>query len=306
MNKPVTKNVAASVRDRLLARAREQKEDFQYLLIRYANERFLYRLGNSTHRDRFVLKGATLFTLWAGEPHRPTKDLDFLSFGNNSVDEAVATFREICAVPVEDDGFSFPSELVTGEERREDEEYPGLRMHVTARLGSARIPLLIDLGFGDAVTPNPLEDELPTLLAFPKPRLRVYPRETVVAEKLEAAVRLGIANSRMKDFYDLQYLASNFPFEGSALVDAIVATFRRRGTALPMGIPLAISDEFTTDVGKQTQWNTFLRKSKLGRAELQDVGVELRRFLLPPLEAARERRLFTATWHPTGPWGSTE
>ncbi len=304
MNKPV-RNLAASVHNRLVARARERREDAGFLLTRYANERFLYRLSLSPHRDQFVLKGATLFTIWQDAPHRPTRDMDFLGCGDASVQHALSVFRDICQVPVEDDGLVFPPERVAAAERREDEVYGGLHVDVVALMGSAVIPLQIDIGFGDAITPAPEESELPVLLDFPRPRIWVYPRETVVAEKLEAAVSLGLTNSRMKDFYDLWYLATNFTFEGPPVAAAITATFARRGTSLPAGLPLALSEEFAADTGKQAQWNAFLRRGKLGDSvglPLSNVVMMLRGFLLPPMEAVRARNEFSSLWSPAGPW----
>lgn len=247
---PSPRNLAQSVRDRLVNYARASGEESMRVLIRYTNERFLYRLSRSPHQARFILKGATLFTVWADAPHRPTRDVDFLATGDPSAQGIVTTFRAICQMAVEEDGLIFLPESVWAEERRDKETYPGLHVELTAHLGTARIPLRIDLGFGDAVTPSPQEVEVPALLDFPRPRLRAYPRETVVAEKLEALVSLGITNSRMKDFYDLWYLSRHFGFEGAPLSAAIRATFERRGTALPEAIPLALSVAFSGDPAK--------------------------------------------------------
>lgn len=303
MNKTV-RNVAASVRDRLLAHARAHREDAQYVLIRYANERFLYRLSRSAHRDRFILKGATLFTLWGDEPHRPTRDMDFLATGQNSITSILPTFRDICQTAVEEDGILFPPESVTAQERRDEETYPGFHIELLGILGSARLPLQIDLGFGDAVTPPAADVELPVLLDFPRPRLRAYPRETVVAEKLEAMTKLSIANSRMKDFYDLWYLSRHFAFEGASLSAAIRATFARRNTGLPGDVPLALTDAFAADTSKQAQWTAFVRRSKLtgDGSALPEVIEALHTFLWPPLEAMGRGSDFGLLWEPGGPW----
>ncbi len=200
-------NVAASVKQRLLNRARSRKEDFNLLLTKYALERVLYRISQSRHREAFVLKGALLFELWTEQAHRPTRDADFLAMGESSTERFQALFREICTLPVEDDGIQFDPESVKVDRIREDQEYEGIRVPLLGYLENARLPVQIDIGFGDAVTPAPVETSFPTLLDFPAPSLFSYPRETVVAEKFEALVKLGIANTRMKDFHDLRALS---------------------------------------------------------------------------------------------------
>lgn len=209
------KNIAASVRQRLLERSRQRGEDFQFILSRYASERLLYRLSVSPHREGFVLKGALLFLLWGGELHRPTRDLDLLGFGDSSVAALEKVFRELCATTVEDDGLVFVAESVVAGQIREDQEYGGVRVKLVAMLERAKIPMQVDIGFGDAITPAARWHNYPTLLDAPPPRLRTYPRETVVAEKLEAMVSLGMSNSRMKDFYDVAVLARQFDFDGA-------------------------------------------------------------------------------------------
>lgn len=196
-------NVGASVRARLLRLARERGEDFQLVLTRYASERLLYRLTSSRHASRFVLKGAALFTLWTGRAHRATRDLDLLGFGDSTEPHVRAVFADVLAGDVCDDGVRFDEDSLEVGPIREEQEYGGVRVVVIARIASAKVRLQVDVGFGDAVTPEAAMVEFPTLLDFPAPRLRAYPRETVVAEKVEAMVQLGLANSRMKDFYDL-------------------------------------------------------------------------------------------------------
>ncbi len=213
MKKPLT-NIGASVRARLQRLAREQGEDFQLLLTRYANERLLFRLSTSGHAQQFVLKGAALFTLWTGKPHRATRDLDLLGFGDPGVEHVRQVFSEVLAREVADDGVHFDLPTLAVGLIREDQEYGGVRVEVVARVTNAQVRLQVDVGFGDAITPEALVVEIPALLDFPAPRLRAYPRETVVAEKLEAMVKLGMANSRMKDFYDIAVLARSFPFQG--------------------------------------------------------------------------------------------
>jgi hypothetical protein len=201
------KDVAASVRQRLLNRSRERGEDFQLTLIYFALERLMYRLSRSAYRDRFILKGAMLFSVWSETPHRATRDLDLLRRGDHEMSVLIHEFQEICRTPIEDDGMAFLPESISGEKIREGDEYQGIRLTFEARLGVARIPIQVDIGFGDAVLPKPEPLDYPTLLDFPAPRLLAYPRETVIAEKFQSMVELGIANSRMKDFFDLWFLA---------------------------------------------------------------------------------------------------
>ena len=294
---------AASVRQRLLNRARAEGEDFQALLTRYVLERFLYRLGRSDHRERFVVKGAMLFVLWEGDLHRMTRDLDLLGSGPSAIADVERAVREILSVEVEDDGVTFAPATVRGDLIREEQEYEGVRVTAEARVGNARVRLKIDVGFGDAITPEAKEATFPTLLDAPPPVLRAYPKETVVAEKLQAMVALGILNSRMKDFYDLWHLARHDHFDGPTLTEAVRATFERRSTTLPADAPLALTEEFATDEGKQTQWRAFIRRGRLSdEAALVEVIDVLRAFLLPVLNAAREGRPLDARWEPGGPW----
>jgi predicted nucleotidyltransferase component of viral defense system len=298
------RNVAASVRQRLLNLARDHREDFEFVLTRYALERLMYRLSVSEHREQFVLKGAMLFALWGGESHRPTRDLDLLGRGTVDTRRLEQVLREVIDLAVEDDGLMFLAETVRGERIREEEEYEGVRVHMEARLAAARIKVQVDVGFGDVMTPAPQEEEYPVLLDFPAPRLRAYPRETVVAEKFEAMVKLGIANTRMKDFYDLWVMARNFEFEGALLSRAIKTTFERRGTALPTEVPLALSGEFSEDPGKKTQWAAFLKRlgREVGGTPLAEVVEALKDFLVPPVIDAGSAETFDRTWPPRGPW----
>lgn len=304
MTREAPKGMAASVRQRLLNLSRRSGEDFQRLLTRYAMERLLDRLSRSEHASRFVLKGALLFALWTGEFHRPTRDLDLLGFGDSSAEGLAEVFRSLCAPGTEDDGLVLSAETVTVEPIREDQEYGGQRIKLEARLGGARIDLQIDVGFGDVVTPKAEAVEYPTLLDMERPRLRAYPRETVVAEKLEAMVKLGMVNSRMKDFFDLAILARSFAFTGPGLRDAIAATFQRRGTVVPAELPVALSDACATDTAKLTQWKAFVGRNGLEAraADLGQVVAELARFLGPPLIAAATGEVFEWRWEPAGPW----
>jgi len=245
-----------------------------------------------------------LFSLWGGMPHRTTRDMDLLGFGESAVASLVLTFQDLCHTKVEDDGVMFSAESVRGFEIREDQEYDGVRILLEARLGSARVPVQVDIGFGDAVTPAAESAVYPVMLEFPAPYLRTYPRETVVAEKFQAMVHLGMANSRMKDIYDLRFLATAFPFIGEILAKAIESTFMRRKTALSEVVPLALTPEFSQDPGKQTPWRAFLNRNQLVPLDvpLSTAIVEIREFLLPPLSAAARGEGFYLHWSPGGPW----
>jgi predicted nucleotidyltransferase component of viral defense system len=302
------KNMAASVRACLMNVSKASGEDFAYVLTRYGLERLLARLARSKHCEAFTLKGAMLFRIWSPTLHRPTKDLDLLGTGAPDIARLEAVFREVCAVVMDDDdGVSFDPLSVRAARIKEDAEYEGVRVNLTARIGSARLELQVDVGFGDAVTPAAAAVEFPTLLGGPGPKLRVYPRESVVAEKLEAMVHLGIANSRMKDFFDVWFLARTFAFDGAVLSAAIRATFERRATPFPTEAPLALTQAFAADTTKSTQWKAFMARGKLAPADLTlaQVVSGIAPFLWPALEAAAGGHSFDAAWTSEGPsWTS--
>ena len=296
------RNVAASVRARLLNRARETGQDFSLILTRYALERLLYRLSISAYADQFLLKGALLFDLWFDIPHRPTRDADFLGLGSTELPDLEIIFRNVCTVDAED-GVTFKPDTVQAAEIRKEANYAGVRVTLLDLIDGARCPVQIDIGFGDAVTPGPEEVQYPVMLPdFQAPRLRVYPRYTVVAEKLEAITALGIANSRMKDFFDLWILSRYTEFDGDTLQRAIRATFDRRRTELPSGVPFGLTDEFAQDTQKQAQWQAFLGKNRLQALQLDVLVAALRDFLLPPIAAANAGNRFPQLWTAGGPW----
>ncbi|MEW6119217.1 MAG: nucleotidyl transferase AbiEii/AbiGii toxin family protein, partial [Pseudomonadota bacterium] len=276
------RNIAASVRARLLNRARDTQQDFNLVLTRYALERLLYRLSISPHADQFLLKGALLFDLWFDIPHRPTRDADFLGFGPAELPHLEGVFKEVCAIDT-GDGVMFRPDTVQAAEIRKEANYAGVRVTLLGLIDGARCPIQVDIGFGDAVTPGPEDVQYPVMLPeFDAPKLRVYPRYTVVAEKLEALASLGIANSRMKDYFDLWILSRYTDFDGALLCKAIHATFERRRTPLPDSVPFGLSDEFAQDRQKQTQWQAFLRKNALDELQLSEVVAGLRAFLSFP------------------------
>jgi predicted nucleotidyltransferase component of viral defense system len=302
-SKPIT-NLAVSVRQRLLNVSRQRQEDYNLVLSFYAIERLLYRLTQSPFASQFVLKGAVLFAVWTGRLHRPTHDLDLLGYGDGSAQALAQIFAAICKMNVTPDGIEFDPESIRVVEIREGQEYGGQRISLNATLDTARITVQIDIGFGDAIKPAAVLATYPTLLSFPAPQLRVYPKEAVVAEKLHAMVVHGLLNSRMKDFYDLWVLSLQFEFEGETVTEAIAATFSRRGTPLPDGLPLALTPEFSEHPDKRTQWLAFLRRSHLevGATDISAIVAALASFLTPPLVAAKEGVLLTAHWPAGGPW----
>ncbi len=301
--------VAASVRQRLLNLAHQQRRDFQDVLRRYAIERLLYRLSQSEYANQFILKGAMLFTLWSGTPQRATQDLDLLGYGERSIAHFEEIFRRLCQLELDEpDGLEWQPDLLKIQPIREEDQYQGLRVHLVARLAVARIPVQIDIGFGDAVTPAPEIVSFPTLLSFPAPQVRSYPRETVVAEKFQVMVALELVNSRIKDFYDLWVLARHFAFDGPTLCRALQATFERRSTRLPATPPVAFTSIFAQDREKQRLWQAFLRKNQLEAegATLSDVVALLEQFLLPPAAAQATAQPFEYHWPAGGPWQASD
>jgi hypothetical protein len=276
-------NLGASVRARLLNIAKAEKTDFNQVLVRYALERFLYRLSKSAHANNFLLKGAMLFNLWYDMPHRPTRDADLLGFGPSDLESIGQTFRDIVSLVV-DDGIVFDPASVVVEEIRKSAGYAGARIIISAELARARCKTQIDVGFGDAVTPGPVDAVYPVLIAdFPAPLLRTYPVYTVVAEKLHAIEILGMTNSRLKDYLDLSVLLDREDLNPTTLASAIAATFARRGTVLPRELPIGLSDEFANDLSRRALWSAFLRKNELASLPLLKVVTALRGKLWPAL-----------------------
>jgi hypothetical protein len=285
----MSRNVAASVRARLKNRADARNEDYNLLLTRYGLERLLYRLSISPHASNFVLKGALLFLLWNDLPDRPTRDVDLLGFGPDDVGSVEGIFRDICRLPC-DDGMQFDAASVRGSVIRKQAGYGGVRISTRASLDSAVLMLQADIGFGDVVTPAPEEIVYPVLLEDqPAPRLRAYPKYTACAEKLQALCLLGMANSRVKDYFDLWLLLQDDALDPRLLAAAIVATFRQRRSDLPEDWPMGLTDAFGNDPARQTQWRAFLRKNELEAPALADVVADLRAALAQPLDLARKQ-----------------
>ncbi len=304
MTRPI-RDLAASIRQRLNNLAKEQRRPAAELLQYFAMERFLYRLAQSPHRDRFVLKGAMMLRAWRAPMVRPTMDIDLLGRGRNHVADLVDVVRSLCRQQVAAlDGVVFDPASVVGEQITVESDYVGVRLRFVGMLGTARMRMQIDVGFGDAVVGAEQDVELPTLLDFPPPRLVGYSRETAIVEKLNAMFQHGRLNSRMKDYFDIGLLARSFDFDGVRLADAIRATFERRGTALAVA-PVGLSEEFAAQTDKRTQWAAFLRKIQVTDvpADLSTQVATLRSFLAPVLAALVDGVIFARRWPRGGPWG---
>lgn len=295
---PARGNLPASILTRLLTLARQRGEDYNLLLGRFGLERLLARISVSAHADRFLLKGALLFALWYDAPHRPTRDADLLGLSPDDEAGLVALFRDVAAIDL-GDGILFDLDSLRARAIREDNGYGGTRISLIGRVASARCSLQIDIAFGDAVTPAPQRLRYPSLLPeFPAPVLRVYPVYSVVAEKYQAMVMLGLANSRLKDFFDLTVIARRTVLEGATMASAIAATFARRQTPLPAERPVALTRVFSEDAGKMRQWQAFLNKNRVEGAALGDTIALLDDLLWPPTQVALHRSAATATWRP--------
>lgn len=279
------RNVGASVRARLMNHSRETGRPFESLLVHYALERLLYRLTRTEHADRFVLKGAMLLTTWLEIPLRATRDIDFLGFGEPSPEGMLRVFREVLAVDA-DDGVAFDVDALKVDRIRERVAYGGLRLQTSATIDKAKVKVTIDIGFGDATEPGIQEMDYPALLDFPAPRLRAYARETVIAEKFQAMVDFGRANTRLKDFYDIWVLSRRFAFDDDRVARAMAATFARRGTQLPTEPPDALTPAFSGDPEKRAQWRAFVENVAEDPGDLDGVVTALAAFLMPHALAA--------------------
>jgi predicted nucleotidyltransferase component of viral defense system len=279
------RNIGASVRARLLALAKQRNLQFQLLLTRFVLERFLYRLGLTAYRNRFVLKGAMLVTAWFDNPHRSTRDIDLLGFGDTDQNAILNVFSEISGIKL-DDGVEFDAAALRIDRIREAMEYGGLRVRTIAAVGEARVNVVIDIGFGDATEPGIEEVEISALLDFPAPQLRAYARETVIAEKFQAMVHLGRANSRMKDYYDIWLLSRSHEFTGDRIARAIAATFARRRTTIPAEPPDGLKRAFAGDPIKLQQWASFMSDIAAQASPFPEVVEDLAAFLMPHAVAA--------------------
>jgi len=306
MKNKALKNLSTSVHSRLLNLARSSGRDFNELCLRYSVERFLARLAASIHAERFILKGAMLYIPWKLDDKRTTMDLDLLGFGSTDLDHLKEVFRQICASDLEDDGLVFDTQSLAVARIREEAIYAGARVIIRVTMGTMPIKLQVDVGFGDQVVPAPQCAEFPALLAAHGPVIRSYSPETVIAEKFNAMIELGMANSRMKDYFDIWMLSRNFVIEQQVLSEAIQQTFSKRRTPLPQAEPIALSDEFMRNDSKQTQWKGFLRKQRRLDIvpDLAEIIEELRNFLLPLVALSTKAPADNMIWYPLQGWRS--
>jgi hypothetical protein len=303
MNEQKPEGRAESIRHRLRNELRARGEDVTLGLSRYAVERFLYRLGCSAHREKFVLKGATLFAMW-GTAYRPTRDVDFTGYGSSDPQDVIKAFGEICNTPDDVDQLMFDTENITAEAIRDGSEYDGLRIRIRAKLGDSDVPVQIDVGFGNAIVPGPEEREYRTILGDPPPRILAYPAESVIAEKTHAMVLLGQRNSRFKDFYDVYAMAGAFRFERTTLVQAVKATFERRRTTVQAALPEALAAAFYSNAARASQWRAYVTRNTLSDApsDFTQVGDRLTAFLQPIwIDVASSART-SGDWQNGGPW----
>ena len=298
------KNIEASVRAKLQNKAKETNRPFAEVLQYYAMERFLYRLSQSKYADKFILKGALMFTVWQVPQRRTTLDIDFLARYDNEVAKIENVVREVCYAKVPTDGLIFDSRTVVGQKIKEDADYEGVRIKFKGFLERSRIAMQIDVGFGDVIYPRTEGIDYPVILDFPKPHLKGYPIESVVAEKFEAMVKLGLLNSRMKDFYDLWLMARRFDFQGASLVEALKRTFSHRKTALPEKPPLFAEEIYDEKSDRQTLWRAFLRKNQIKHApeKLKDTALVIQKILAKPVEVIYKKIEFDSEWRAPGPW----
>ena len=297
------KNIAASVHQRLINKAKESSRPFNELLQYFAIERFIYRLSKSPYADKFILKGALMFSAWCGLASRPTMDIDLLGIIDNRLEVITTAIKDACLMDVDTDGISFNAETIEAVRITEDAEYEGVRVRVHGSLGKARISLQIDIGFGDVIVPNPRTVSYPTILDFPAPTFKGYTMESTIAEKFQAMVKLGVLNSRIKDFYDIWVLSRTFDFKGKILAEAVEKTFENRNT--PVTLDAAPFDpSFGKDEDKNVQWKGFIRKTKLINApeSFEEVMTTVKLFLKPLAAAIIEQRSFNSNWIAPGPW----
>ena len=303
MNHVVT-NMGHSARERLKNLAKSGGRDPAYLFQRYAFERFYWRIGKSDYAGRFILKGASLFSLWMGPMYRVTQDTDLESRLTPDHARIAAAFREIAAIPPSaDDGVRYDMDSLTVEDIKKQDDYKGVRVKFNAYIERARIPLQFDIGFGDSVFPKPAFAEYPTLLGGEPPVLLVYPQYTVVAEKFGAMAERGMENSRLKDYFDVWALSGNFEFDFPLLETAISRTFGRKGIEIPRDWPIGLTNEFVSDPEKNRQWRAFLRKTKPAAmpGSLEEAVSAIRDFLMPVLFPPKTR---PAKWTPARGWSS--
>ena len=298
------KNLSSSVKARLQNKAKETNRSFSEILQYYGMERFLYRFSRSKYADKFILKGALMFTVWQVPERRTTLDIDFLAYYDNQIASIEKVIKDVCGIKVEPDGLVFDLQTVKGQTIKEDADYEGVRVKFIGFLERSRIPMQIDVGFGDIIYPRPEVIDYPVILDFPMPHLKGYPVESVASEKFEAMVKLGLLNSRMKDFYDIWLMIRQFNFDGIQLAEALRRTFKYRKTSLPQKKTLFAEEIYDEKSDRQTLWKAFLKKGGIGHAPemLSTTARQIEKFLIEPLDAIRKDNNFNKKWEIPGLW----
>lgn len=298
------KNIEASIKAQLKNKAKKVNRPFAEILQYYGMERFLYRLSQSKYADKFILKGALLFTVWDIPERRTTLDIDFLARFDNEVTAIETVIKDVCNVEVNPDGLKFDPKTVEGRIIKEDADYEGVRIKFIGFLDRAHIPMQIDFGFGDIVYPKTKIIDYPVILDLPRPHLKGYPQESVISEKFEAMIKLGPLNSRMKDFFDIWLMMRQFEFKGMPLVQAIKKTFNHRKTDIPKNKPLFADEIYDEKSDRQTLWNAFLKKGDIQHAPktLSATAKEIEKFLIEPILAINSNVKFEKKWKPTKGW----
>lgn len=298
------KNLQSSIRARLQNKAKETNRSFSEILQYYGMERFLYRFSRSKYADKFILKGALMFTVWQVSERRTTLDIDFLAYYDNQITSIEKVIKDMCEIKVEPDGLIFDAGTVKGQTIRENMDYEGVRVKFVGFLERSRIPMQIDMGFGDVIYPKPDVIDYPVILDFPKPHLKGYPMGSVVSEKFESMVKMGLLNSRMKDFYDIWIMMHQFDFNGEYLAKALKKTFKYRKTPLPQEGPMFAEEIYDEKSDRQTLWKAFLKKGDIKHApeKLSTTAKEIEKFLIKPLDAIKKEHKFNKLWKAPGPW----
>lgn len=298
------KNIEASIRDRLKNKSKETNCSFSELLQYYGMERFLYRFSRSKYVDKFILKGALMFTVWQVTGRRTTLDIDFSARYDNQITAIKEVINDVCNVGVVPDGLVFDPSTIKGQRIKENVDYEGIRVKFRGFLGRTRITMQIDVGFGDVIYPKPTAIDYPVILDLPKPRLKGYPAESVISEKFEAMVKLGLLNSRMKDFYDILLMMHQYDFNGTELVEALKRTFEHRKTPLPEHKPLFTEEIYNEKSDRQALWKAFLQKGDIKNApeKLCITAREIEKFLINPLNAIHRGQEFSKHWEASGLW----
>jgi len=298
------KNIEASVKARLQNKAKEGSRPFSEVLQYYGMERFLYRVSQSNYADKFILKGALMFTVWHVPERRTTLDIDFLAQYDNQIASIEKMVKDVCKIDVIFDGLIFDSKTVKSQRIKEDADYEGVRVKFVGLLERSRISMQVDVSFGDSIYPKPKIMEYPVILDFPKPKLKGYPAESVISEKFEAMVKLDLLNSRMKDFYDIWLMMRQFDFDGSKLTEALKRTFVHRKTAFPEDKKLFAEEIYDETSDRQTLWKAFLNKGDIKHApkKLHTAAKAIEDFLIKPLDAIKEKQKFDKKWDASGSW----